>query len=1466
MSSVPSPPTGSPELRDIGDAPALRTRIYDNALGAVQGWPKLARGALQLSLENPHYADPPTHSLQEQRKAILERGTLGRRLRGTWTLADTDTGLVLDRKTTTIATIPALTDRGTFINNGSEYALRNQLRLRPGVYTREKENGALVEAHVNTPAGQAPSHRYQLDPAKGVFYTEIGQARIPLMPLLRAVGATPQELREAWGGDDRAQALLEANTAQDNPAFLRKYHERLLRGPDRELAEPEQTARVVAKLGELTLDPEVTRRTMTHPHTAIDKPALLDITRKLLAVSRGEAEVDDRDNLAYQEIVGPEDLIAERLAKDAGGLRRQLLHKVANAGSLRHVPPNYLTPQVRAALLSSGLGNALEETNLAEVLDKQFSITRMGVGGLPSSDAIPETSRNVNDSQLSFLDPIRSPESERIGVDLFLASRVRKGPRGQIYAPFQDVRSGQTVYRAPQETADLTVAFPGELASGRARVHAIQGGRIRSVPRGEVDLELPHFEQAFSPLGNLIPFKSAVKGQRMSMGSRMLTQALPVVGAEAPLVQAGMPDQPGRSYEQHYGSQLGAIFAPGPVRVTRVTPDLVELEHADGKKEQLELARQFPFNRKSSLTQTPVVQVGQQLAPGQIIARSNFTDAQGQAALGLNARVAMLPYKGLNFEDAVVISEAFAKRLSAENMYSHRLEATDQHKLGRRDYVALFPQKFNRQQLATIDEAGLVRPGTVVNYGDPLFVAVRAQDPGQSRVHKPGAKLFSDAAVTWEHHAPGQVTDAVRTERGLNVLVQSVIPTGVGDKMSARWGNKGVVAQIVPDEQMPHDKRGQPFEVLLNPLGVISRGNPAQAVEMALSKVAEKTGQPYRVADFGEIKDLTAFAQAELKKHNLTSTEDVIDPTTGRTIPGVLTGRQFMLRLHHLADDKIQGRGVGSYTAEDVPSKGPGGQAKRLSLQEVNALLSHGAIHNLRDALQLRGQRNDDFWLNFIQGNAPPAPRVPQVWHKFVASLAGSGVHVLPDANSNLHLLALTDQDVAHLAGDRELQSSETVDVAKSFQPVTGGLFDPALTGGLGGNRWSAIKLHEPLPSPVLEDPIRYTLGLTKKSFEGVLAGREPLGPHGTGPAAIAQALRQLNLPQEIARARQDAAKRRGAGRDAANRRLGYLLGAQRQGLHPRDWVLSRVPVLPPVFRPIGLLGDRQLPVVADANLLYKDLLEANDNLKNLAAATADVGPERLALYQAFKAVTGLGDPVSKQLQEKGVKGLLGRVLGSSPKQGMVQRRLLSTTVDLVGRGVVSPDPDLDMDSVGLPEARAWDIYRNFVVRRLRRQGMPLTQALQHADQQTPAARQELLAEMADRPVLVSRSPVLHKLGIMAFYPRLTAGSTIRMSPLVVKGFGMDFDGDQSNFHVPVEEAARKEAIERLLPSQNLFSAADFSTPTAMPSQEYVGGLYAATDPARRTGRTRRFASRADARRAWARGELDLGDEVLIPE
>lgn len=1804
---------------EIGDPRSLRRSIYDKVLGAAQGIQPLANSRHTLRLSNVRYQGPESFPIPEQKAAIIEGRSLARRLRGTWELMDNATGNVLDKTETTIAHVPYLSDRGTFIHNGVEYILANQMRLRPGVFSRVKENGEL-EAHVNILPGKGPSHRYFLDPAKGIFKAHIQQADVPLLPILRALGATDSQLKEAWGDE-----LWAMNMKNDNPAALAKAFSKFVRRGDPRSTEENKRLALAKAFQEMEMDPEVNRKTLGKDFKNLSLEAILETTKKLIKLSRGDkdVDVDDRDHLAFQQIVGPDDLLAERIAKDYGGLRRNMLRRASFAGSLKHTQPGMLTPQLVAAFLSSGLGQNPEEINPLDIFDKQSKITRMGEGGIGSLDSVPDESRSVQPSHMGFIDPVRTPESARAGVDSFLARTTRRGKDGRIYVPFKDARTGQTVHRSPQDVADLTIGIPSQLGKGYAkRVAVMRGGKLTYAPRNEVDLWLPNFENAFSPLGAMVPMKSAVKAQRMAMASRMFTQALPLVNPEAPLVQSGaMPDDPlvdrNRSYEEIYGEKMGAVRAKKSGKVVSVDRNQMVVQYDDGKTETHELYDNWPYNRKTLLNSFPLVTAGQRFDEDQPLVRSNYTDKNGAAALGLNLRTGYIALHGHNFEDAVVISESAAKKLTSEHMYQHNMDVVPEHKISKADFVSLFPGTYNRKQLDLLDDHGVAKPGAEVHFGDPLVLASKQRELTKGRVHRKRAADYSDDSITWEHHTPGIVTDVFRSKKGVSVLVKTEAPMQIGDKLcyaddtevltsngwinvaevtkkhlvaslredgvleyikpaalhryahsgrmyalqttqvdllvtdnhklyakprggddyslieaqqlygkryrlksdavwhgvdpeyvvfpelevsagqsgagsrmlpaikmpvktyamllglflsegnvfdhadsgsfgidicqvkpaskkviedaliaagvrfnpnndkfriygkqlwehfralgrschdkyipenvfgwtvdslqelyrwlmlgdgstvgtghsyfstskrladdvqrlclhiglaakvevsheagpqvirgvtynckecyavhiyrkktrpeinhghvnsqngqseqwvdydgdvycvtlprnhvlyvrrngkpvwcgnSGRYGDKGVVSAILPDSRMPHDATGMPIEIAVNPLGIISRTNPAQVAEAVLGKIAEKQGKPYKYRDFQEVRDLTERVIDEARKNNVKDTEDLIDPDTGKTIKNILTGKRFFMKLSHTSESKAQGRGIGGYTSDDTPAKGGPSGSKQLGLLEMNAVLSHGALGVIQDAAAVRGQKHDEFWLPFLQGLPTPKPKVPMIYHKFINQLRSAGINVVEDG-PRTHIMALTDKDVDTLAGDRYIDRGDTVNFDDRMSPIPGGLFDESMTGGHGGNRWAAIKLAVPLPNPVMEEPIRRLLGLTREKFDAVIAGTHPLDKYGTGPQAISKALDAINVDKELEQTRAAISSGKRTLRDAAIRKLGYLKSAQRLGIHPRDWVLSKVPVLPPNFRPVSVMQGSGLPMIADPNYLYKELIEANNNLKELASEVDDVGSEQAALYNSFRAVVGLGDPVHPKLREKRVSGVLKHIFASSPKQSMPQRKLMSSAVDIVGRAVVTPDPNLDMDTVGLPENKAWEVYKNFVRRRLRRHGMSMIRALQEVEERTPLAREMLMQEMSERPVLVNRAPSLHRFNIMAAFPKLVKDDTLHVSPLIVKGFTMDFDGDAVQYHVPVLDKAVREAIDMMLPSRNLLSPADFARPVHQPSQEYTGGLYAATTAKNDKRHARVFRSLKDALASYRRGELDLDDLVEV--
>jgi DNA-directed RNA polymerase subunit beta len=1439
-------------MRSFGDSNATRDAIYENVLKAAQGIQPVSNTRYSLALTNPHWADREDVSISDRKKAILRGETLNRRLRGTWQLKDAQ-GAMIGERLATVAHVPRMTNQGTFVVNGSEYTLGHQMRLRPGVFTRRKENGEL-ESHINIMPGKGLSHHYFLEPETGIFKIRVGQANMPLISVMKAMGATDKEIQASWGNE-----LHAINMQKDDPKVIDKLYARLAGKKGNPQATLEEKREAVARtFNEMELDPEVTKRTLGQPFSKLSKDVALATTRKLLDVSRSKADTDDRDALAFQHFMGPEDLFAERIGRDKHVLN-DALWKASTHGNLDKLPTGAFTKNIHAALLDSGLGQSLEEINPADVFDQQTRVSRLGYGGIPSIDSVPDEARSVQPSHLGFIDLLRTPESFKVGVDSRVSHVAKKGSDGRIYTPFLDPKSGQMIYRSPQDVADLKVAFPGELQKGKPLVAAMVGGKTSYIPRDQVDLSMPHAEHWFSPINNMVPMKSAVKGQRAAMASRFLTQALPVKDAESPFVRGQVPGSVGRSFEEHYGHQVGAVFSEQQAgRVSKITPDSITVKYQDGSTKEHELYNNFPYNRKTYIHNTATVQAGDPVKPGQLLAKSNYTDDKGHVALGKNMRVAYVPFRGLNYEDAYVISESAAHRLSSEHMYQHSLEWDEKHRKGLNSFISIFPGVFDKKQFGGMDTDGIVKPGTVIKPGDPLILAARERELSRKQVHAAHKGSFVDESLTWDHHTEGVVTDVEKTDKGVTVAVKSLNRMQVGDKMSGRYGDKGVVADVIPDDQMPHDNQGRPFEVLANPLGIISRYNPAQMIEATLGAISEKTGKPYTIDDFSNIKDLNEYAINERQKHGVNNYTSIHDPGTDKKIDNVFTGNRFFMKLHHTSESKGQGRGLGGYTSEGMPAKGGAEGSKRMALMDVNAMLSHGAIETLRDAKLIRGQKNQEYWSHFMQGNRPPTPRVPIVYEKFINQLRASGVNV-ERRGSQTNLMELTDKNVNEMAGDRELQNVETVDWKTGLAPIKGGLFDEKLTGGHNGNRWAKITLHEPMPNPVMEEPIRRMLDLTKDKFEQVLSGREELGGK-KGPQAIQQALANINVPKAIQQARADIASGKKTLRDNAMRKLQFLKATDMKGIHPKDWMMNQVPVIPPMFRPVSVMQQTGGRIVGDANYLYKEVFDANNALRKMSAISEDAGDERLNLYNAFRGVTGLGDPIHPKNQEKKIKGFLQHVFGSSPKFGTVQQKLIGTTVDLVGRAVVVPNPDLNMDEVGLPESRAWEVYTPFIARRLIKKGVPHVQALEYIKNKHDVAKKAMLEEINERPVIVTRAPTLHRYGLMAFWPKLTKGDTLQISPIVVGGFGMDFDGDASNYHVPATDESRDEVVHKLLPSKNLLNPSKFQA-HYLPRQEYVGGLFNATK-VNSEKKPRVFATKQDALRALQNGEIH-GDHPI---
>ena len=1362
-------------LRAFDDVDKTRTLIYDNALGALKKRFPVEDDDYRLELKDPRYTGPQSFTMQQQKEALMKDRTLQTPITGTWRLVHKPTNQVIEEREDVVMHVPYYTPRGTFIRGSNEYASTSQARLMPGVYTRRQRTGD-VETHFNVRPGTGKAMRLHLEPQTGIFKVNIGQSNIPAYPLMRALGVTDKQLTQTWGAD-----LVSRNSTANATGAIDKLYSRIAGYKADPAATEDQKIRYMQEaLPKAELDESVTGRTLGIAAKGITPEVLLRATQKMLHVSRHEDEPDDRDAPMFSRILGVEDLISERIEKDSGRLAENLLRKAKRSRSLKPVQRGVLSGYVDHYITGSGLVSPLEETNTMSTYEQLNRIVKMGEGGIGSAEAVTDEAKDVNPGQIGFTDPVSGPESGNIGIDVRAAYGSYKGTDGQLYGEFRNPHTGKMEFKTPADTHSMTLAFPGELKKKTDTVAALRNGKLIKVPKKEVDLEIPTLAHMFSSHINLNPMPTGMQGGRQFYASKYWSQYMPLKEGEVPLVDSLMDDGK-TTFSEHYGRKVGTLSSPVDGTVVKVNGTAAVIRGADGTQHSVDLVKDFPFNRLTGISYFPTVEVGQKIAKGDMVAHSNFTDKKtGALTMGRNLKCLVAPMRGHSFEDAYTVSESAAKKLSTERLFSHDLDARHGIEMGLNKFISSFPEKYTKQQISNLDENGIAKVGSTVNKGDPLVLAVgpkllTAQDAQLGKLHKVLRNARTDKSQVWEYDWPGVVTDANVLRSGARVNVKTTPPLATGDKLSTSYSIKGVINKPVPDDEMPRDPAtNEPYEVVFNPMTIPSRVAPNQIVDISLAKLAKKTGKQIRLPQIAPEEGWAKWAKARLDEAGIPDSVDVFDPKSGKTIKNLGDGYIHLHAFHHLAEKKLSERGsIGGYTADDQPSRGGSTGSKRFSSLDVGAAIAHGATEVIRDVQTVRGTKNEEYWKALRSGKPLPEPGVPFIYNKFLNTLRAGGINVSEEGDIT-KIMPMTDKDVETLSRGK-LESGESV--GHDFEPVKGGLFDVGRAGGMGGSKWQHIELHEPIPNPIMEEPVRRLLGLTVKDMEAVLTGQKELNGK-TGGAAMKDALGRIDIDAMIESNKSKVRSLRGSNRDNAIKILGYLASAKESGVHPSNWMISKVPVLPPMFRPVSRMGDVALS--ADMNELYRDIFESNDTLKELKRDLPDsaLSNERLNVYNAVKAAYGLGEAITPEGQSRRLKGAVRQVIGDSPKTGMFHSKVISKPVDVVGRAVITPDANLNMDQVGIPEESAWTLYKDFVMRKLVHRGYPAVRASELIEQRDPHARELLVEEMGTRPVIIDRAPTWHKFNLMAAYPHIVEGNTMRVCPLISKAVAGDFDGD----------------------------------------------------------------------------------------
>lgn len=632
-------------------------------------------------------------------------------------------------------------------------------------------------------------------------------------------------------------------------------------------------------------------------------------------------------------------------------------------------------------------------------------------------------------------------------------------------------------------------------------MHVIRNNRLEEVPDDdpEVDFILESPAKHWSTHINMIPLQSAVQSPRLFYGARFVNQALSLENGEAPLVQNLDPtDKEGRSFDEILGNQMGIQRAKGEGQVVKVTPDAIRVRLDDGTEEDHELYRDQAFNQKSGITSRPLVKPGDRFTKGQLLAATNYTDDNGTVNMGLNARVGLVPWNGHTMDDAIALSESFAKRFKATQYKVMKQDSSDNLRADLNHFRSLFPTRFPKEILANFDEQGLVKPGTVLKPGDPVLLATMPRTLSSAganvgKLSKALAQSRRDASMLWEGNSEATVIDSRMTKNGYKVVLKYSKALEEGDKVTFRQGGKGTVSKVIPDDRMPRTQDGQPLEVMLNPLSLVSRANPATAHELRLGKVARALGKPIKVPSYlPKGKTWDQFIREQEAAAGVTSLERVFDPETNRELTEpIAVGYGFLNRLHHTSESKSSARGVAGYDNNEQPLRGghsEGAQAKRFSGLENAAAMSAGAYALMRENATLRGQRNDEYWRALRAGRSTPTPGTPFVMHKFRALLSGAGINTRDVGGGRVRLAPFTDKDL-YERDPVEIENGNIVDT-RTLAPIKGGLFDPRI---VTGEKWGRIKLPRPVPNPAYTDSIRVLLGLSNKEMDAILRGEEEL-------------------------------------------------------------------------------------------------------------------------------------------------------------------------------------------------------------------------------------------------------------------------------------------------------------------------------------------------------------------------------------
>jgi len=952
---------------------------------------------------------------------------------------------------------PMMTPNGTFIINGTERVVVSQLVRSPGVYfdlSIDKTSDKDIYAAKVIP-GRGAWLEFDVDKKDTVGVRVDRKRRQYVTTFLRALGfgESDEELLDLFEGSELIANTLEKDPATTKDEALLDLYRKLRPG---ELTTIESARGLInnlfynpkrydlTRVGRYKVDLKFGRQPVdlddydAGEHGLLSHDDMLETIRYLIELRIGTAgyRIDDIDNFTNRRVRTVGELIQNQIRVGLTRLERVVRERMTTQD------PEAITPQslinIRPVVASikeffgtSQLSQFMDQPNPLASLTHRRRLSALGPGGLSRERAGFEV-RDVHPSHYGRMCPIETPEGPNIGLIGSLATYAKVNRYGFIETPYRRVEKGKVTRKIDYLTAaaeeDHIIAQAnaplnddGTFARDRVLVRKT-GGEVDQVPSDLVDYMDVSPKQLISVSTSLIPFLEHDDANRALMGSNMQRQAVPLLQADAPLVGTGV--------EGRAANDSGdVILSPVDGTVVEVTGDyIVVKESGSNEKQTLRLSKFERSNQGTCINQKPRVDEGDTVKVGDLLADGPSTD-EGELALGRNLLVAFMPWEGYNYEDAIILSERLVKHdmLTSIHIEEHEIDARDT-KLGAEEITRDIPN-VAEEVLRDLDDRGIIRIGAEVGPGDYLVGKVTPKGETEltpeerllRAIFGEKAREVRDVSLKVPHGESGKAIAVKEFRRddgfdlppGMNELVRVYVAKqrkiSAGDKLAGRHGNKGVIAKILPEEDMPFLADGTPVDIILSPLGVPSRMNLGQVLETHLGWAASRGWEPFddlespASAGAGEWQTVATpvfdgATEAEISKllastHDALGGERLVDGNGKAVLYNGRTGERFdspvtvgyiyILKLIHLVDDKIHARSTGPYSM--ITQQPLGGKAQfggqRFGEMEVWALEAYGAAYALQELLTIK---SDDVkgrvkvYEAIVKGENIPEPGIPE--------------------------------------------------------------------------------------------------------------------------------------------------------------------------------------------------------------------------------------------------------------------------------------------------------------------------------------------------------------------------------------------------------------------------------------------------------------------------------------------------------